>query len=142
MAQAQAGDKVKVHYTGTFDDGTVFDSSDGRDPLEFTLGEGMVIPGFDEAITGMEPGEEKDVHIPVDKAYGPRRDDLSFSVPRSQVPDGMDPKVGDRLQVQRKDGEAAVVTVAAVDEDEITLDANHPMAGKDLNFKLNLVEIV
>ena len=141
MAQAQAGDKVKVHYTGTFDDGTVFDSSDGRDPLEFTLGEGMVIPGFDEAITGMEPGEEKDVHIPVDKAYGPRRDDLSFSVPRSQVPDGMDPKVGDRLQVQRKDGEAAVVTVAAVDEDEITLDANHPMAGKDLNFKLNLVEI-
>jgi peptidylprolyl isomerase len=141
MAQAQTGDKVKVHYTGTFDDGTVFDSSDGRDPLEFTVGEGQVIAGFDEAITGMQAGEEQTVRIPVDKAYGPRRDDLNFAVPRSQVPEGMDPKVGDRLQVQRQDGEAAVVTVIAINEDEITLDANHPMAGKDLNFKLNLVEI-
>lgn len=141
MSTAKAGDQVQVHYTGKLTDGTVFDSSVERDPLAFTLGEGQVIAGFDDAVEGMEIGEEKSVLIPVDKAYGQRNDDWVFEVERAQMPEGMDPKIGDRLQVQQQNGNTAVVTVQAVGDDNVTLDANHPLAGRDLHFDLELVQI-
>jgi peptidylprolyl isomerase len=141
MAQAKKGDSVKIHYTGRLDDGTVFDSSREREPLEFTLGAGMVIPGFDDAITGMKVGEEKSTSIPVDEAYGPRRDDLLISVPTERLPDDMEPQVGQQLQMQTGDGQTFVAAVTRVGEDEVVLDANHPLAGKDLTFDIELVEI-
>lgn len=140
MAKAQAGSTVRVHYTGRLEDGTVFDSSEGRDPLEFEVGGGQVIAGFDEAVTGMEPGEEQTVTIPAEQAYGPRRDELLLEVPREQFPSDLDPQEGQRLQMQQG-GQVAVVTVAEVGEDAVTIDANHPLAGRDLTFDLQLVEV-
>lgn len=140
MAQAQAGDTVRVHYTGRLTDGTVFDSSQGRDPLEFTLGEGQVIPGFDEAVSGMAPGDERTITIPADQAYGPRRDDLVFPVPREQFPAELEPEVGQQLQMSQGN-QVAIVTVREVSPEAVTLDANHPLAGSDLTFDLELVEI-
>lgn len=140
MAEAKAGDTVRVHYTGTRDDGSVFDSSEGREPLEFTVGAGQVIAGFDDAITGMQPGEEKKVTIPSDQAYGDRRDDLVLVVDRGQFPEGLDPQPGQQLQVSQGD-QSFVVTVRQVSEDAVVLDANHPLAGEDLTFQLRLVEI-
>ncbi|HEX2091826.1 MAG TPA: peptidylprolyl isomerase [Longimicrobiaceae bacterium] len=141
MAQAKAGDTVRVHYTGTLDGGEVFDSSRGREPLEFTLGAGQVIPGFDEAVAGMAPGEEKRVTIPSDEAYGPRRGDLVLVVDRGQFPEHLHPTVGQQYQMSQG-GREFVVTVADVSEDAVVLDANHPLAGEDLTFDLRLVEIV
>lgn len=141
MAQAQQGDTVHVHYTGRLTDGTTFDSSQDRDPLEITLGEGAVIPGFEEAVQGMAVGDQKTAKIPVDQAYGPRRDELVMEVPRTQLPDGLDPKPGEQLRMQTPDGQAVPVTVAATDEAAIRIDANHPLAGKDLTFDLLLVKI-
>ncbi|HET7320914.1 MAG TPA: peptidylprolyl isomerase [Longimicrobiaceae bacterium] len=141
MAEAKAGDTVRIHYTGTLDDGTVFDSSREREPLEFTLGEGRVIAGFDDAVTGMEPGESKSVHIPADQAYGPRRDELTMTVDRSEFPPQITPETGMQLQMQAPNGPPMVVTVTDIEDDKVTLDANHPLAGKDLNFDLELVEI-
>jgi peptidylprolyl isomerase len=140
MAQAQTGDTVRVHYTGRLDGGEVFDSSRGRDPLEFTLGGGQVIAGFDEAVTGMEPGDEKTVTIPAAQAYGPRRDEMSGEVPRAQFPPDIDPQVGQQLQMQQE-GQTFVVTVTEVSDEVVRLDANHPLAGKDLTFDLELVGI-
>lgn len=140
MDKAQAGDTVRVHYTGSLEDGSVFDSSRGRDPLEFTLGEGRVIAGFDEAVTGMAPGEERTVTVPADHAYGDRRDELVFAVPRGQFPDGMEPAVGLEVQLSQG-GQRAVARIAEVSDETVTLDANHPLAGKDLTFDLELVEI-
>jgi peptidylprolyl isomerase len=140
MRKATAGDNVQVHYTGTLDDGSVFDSSRGREPLEFTIGSGRVIAGFDTAISGMAPGEAKTVTIPVDEAYGPRRDDLRFTIQREQLPESIDPRVGEQLQMSQ-DGQVALVTVAEVSDDAVMLDANHPLAGRDLTFELELVEI-
>lgn len=140
MAQARSGDTVRVHYTGRLADGTVFDSSQGREPLEFTLGQGQVIPGFEQAITGMEPGGEQTVTIPSDQAYGERRGDLVFAVPRAQFPPDLDPQPGQQLQVQQG-ANVAVVTVHDVTDEAVTLDANHPLAGHDLTFELSLVEI-
>ena len=139
---ATNGDTVRVHYTGTLDDGTQFDSSEGREPLEFTLGSGQVIPGFDAGVTGMEPGDTKTIQIPADEAYGPRRDEMMLSVSPDQFPEGMDPQVGQQLQLQQPDGQAVVVRVAEVTDDGVTLDANHPLAGEDLTFELTLDEIV
>lgn len=141
MAEAQSGDTVRVHYTGRLDGGEVFDSSRGRDPLEFTLGGGQVIAGFDEAVTGMTPGDEKTVTIPAGEAYGARRDELSGEVPRAQFPPDIDPQVGQQLQMQQG-GQTFVVTVTEVTDEAVRLDANHPLAGKDLTFDLELVEIV
>lgn len=140
MDRAQAGDTVRVHYTGSLDDGSVFDSSRGRDPLEFTLGEGRVIAGFDEAVTGMSPGEERTVTVPADHAYGGRREELVFAVPRGQFPDEMEPAVGLEVQLSQG-GQRAVARIAEVSDETVTLDANHPLAGKDLTFDLELVEI-
>ena len=140
MKSASEGDTVRVHYTGTLSDGSVFDSSRGREPLEFTLGEGRVISGFDDAVTGMSPGEERQVTIPADQAYGGRRDELVFDVPRTQFPEGMEPAVGLEVQLTQG-GQRAVARIAEVTEASVTLDANHPLAGRDLTFELELVEI-
>lgn len=141
MRQAREGDKVQVHYQGRLDDGTTFDSSAGRDPLEFTIGEGEVVPGFEQAVTGMRSGEKKTATIAAENAYGERMDDLMFSVSRDQVPDGMEVNVGDQLSVGLPNGETVPMQVAGVDDDSLTLDANHPLAGKDLTFDLELVKI-
>ena len=138
---AQAGDTVAVHYTGTLDDGRTFDSSQGREPLEFRLGGGQVISGFDEAVAGMEVGEQKTVRIPAEDAYGPRRDDLLLELRREQIPPEIDLEVGMGLSVQQPDGQPLPVTVAALGEGSVTLDANHPLAGEDLTFDLTLVAI-
>ena len=139
--RAARGDTVRIHYTGTLDDGSVFDSSRGRRPLEFRLGGGQVIPGFDAAVTGMAVGEEKTVTIPAAEAYGDRRGDHEMTVERAQLPDDIDPAVGDQLQMS--DGtNQLLVRVTAVTKETVTLDANHPLAGKDLTFALELMEIV
>jgi peptidylprolyl isomerase len=137
---ATDGSTVKVHYTGTLDDGTVFDSSKERDPLEFTLGSGRVIPGFEAAVKEMEVGQCKTITIPADKAYGQRRDDLMIPIERKDLPQGLDPEVGQKLQIQKANGQMSIVTVTEVNEGTITIDANHPLAGKDLTFELELVE--
>jgi len=141
MQQAKRGDTVHVHYRGTLDDGTEFDSSSGSDPIVFTIGSGQVIPGFESAIEGMAAGEKKTERIEVGNAYGGRREELVFTVGRDQMPDDSDVEVGDMLQVGFPDGSNAAVQVAAIDEQSVTLDANHPLAGKDLTFELELVSI-
>lgn len=141
MAQAQNGDKVKVNYTGKFEDGTVFDSSEGRAPLEFSVGGGQVIQGFDAAMVGMAIGESKTVTIPADQGYGQRFDEAVMVVDRSEFPEDMDPQVGDKLQLMQPDGRPVIVTVTAADETSVTLDGNHPLAGQTLVFDIELVEI-
>ncbi|MCE1273531.1 MAG: peptidylprolyl isomerase [Chlorobiaceae bacterium] len=142
MAQAKSGDTVRVHYTGTFDDGTVFDTSMEREPLQFTVGAGMVIAGFDNAVTGMEPGQKKTVNIPAEQAYGPRSEELVAEIGRDRLPADLEIEIGQQLQVGLADGDQAVVMIVDVSETTVTLDANHPMAGMDLNFELELIEIV
>ncbi len=142
MVQVKAGDTVRVHYSGFLDDGTVFDSSLEREPFEFTLGQGMVIPGFEDAVVGMDVGDTKTVNIPTDQAYGPYRDELLVAVERSQVPPNIEPDVGVELQIRTPEGTVTNVTITEMDENSITLDANHPLAGQDLIFEIKLVEIV
>ena len=142
MTQAKSGDTVRIHYTGTLDDGTQFDSSDGRDPLEFALGGGQVIPGFDSAVDGMAVGESKSVTIPPDEAYGQRHEQLAQQVPRTTLPEDMEPAVGMQLQTQSPDGQVMNLVVKEVADDTITVDANHPLAGQALTFAIELVEIV
>ncbi len=141
MTVAEQGNKVKIHYTGTLDDGTTFDSSEGREPLEFTLGSGQVIVGFDEAVAGMRVGEKKDVKIPVEKAYGPRNEEMVIEAPRQHIPADIHPEIGQKLQMGGPNGEVVLVTVVEVTESHVKLDANPPLAGQDLNFKIELVEI-
>ena len=140
MANARSGDTVRIHYTGTLADGTVFDSSRGREPLAFTLGSGQVIAGFDEAVTGMAVGDAQTVTIPAELAYGPRREELVRALPREQFPPGLEPAVGQQLQVGGGP-QPMVVTVRDVRDDAVLLDANHPLAGEDLTFALELVAI-
>ena len=141
MENVQSGSVVRVHYTGKLEDGTVFDSSEGREPLEFTLGSGQVISGFDQAVAGMSVGESRSARIPADEAYGPRREDLLLEVDRQQIPEGIDLAVGTQLQLQQSDGQAVPVTVTDLGSDSVTLDANHPRAGQDLIFELELVGV-
>jgi peptidylprolyl isomerase len=141
MTAAKAGDTVRIHYTGTLSDGTTFDSSEGRDPLEFTVGSGQIIPGLDKAMPGMQVGEKKTVTVPCDEAYGPVNPEAMQSVERAQIPDHIPLDLGTALQVQDQSGRAMAVTVAEVTEDKVVLDANHPLAGKDLTFAVELVEI-
>ncbi|MEL7068039.1 MAG: peptidylprolyl isomerase [Cyanobacteria bacterium J06634_6] len=142
MAQAKSGDKVKVHYTGTLNNGQVFDSSKERDPLEFTLGTGMVIAGFDAAVTGLEPGETVTKTIPVDEAYGPYQEEMVADIEKQNIPADFELEIGQRLQMQTPSGEAMAVTITDMKEGVVTLDGNHPLAGQDLTFELELVEIV
>lgn len=141
MTQAAQGNTVKVMYTGKLTDGTVFDSSEGREPLEVTLGSGQVIPGFDEALTGMSVGEKKTVEIPMDKAYGDYNPQMVMEVPKDQVPPDLKPEVGQRLQVGGANGEVMMVVVKEISDTHLHLDANPPLAGKDLVFDLELVAV-
>jgi FKBP-type peptidyl-prolyl cis-trans isomerase 2 len=140
-SEARNGDTVQVHYTGKLADGTVFDSSVGREPLEFTLGAGQMIPGFEEAVFGMKVGEKKTVTIPVDEAYGPYRDDLVVEISREKLPSDMTPEVGQQLVMRQPDGREIVVTITKVSDETVTVDANHPLAGKELTFEIELVKI-
>jgi len=172
MAQAKNGDKVRVHYTGTLEDGSIFDSSEEREeacgddcgdscddhdndcgdhdcgcgcasgPLEFVIGQGQLIPKFEDAVVGLEPGQSVKVKIAADDAYGQRADEMIAVIDRSEIPEGVDPQVGDRMEVVIQDGNTMPVLVTAVSDSTITLDANHPLAGCDLTFDIRLVEIV
>jgi len=140
MAQVKKGDKVKAHYKGTLTDGTEFDNSAGKAPIVFEVGSGTLIPGFESAVVGMAPGEKKTFTVPVDDAYGPRRDELLLTVPKDQVPPDLDANVGDSLVLERE-GQEIQVQVKDVTDTGLTLDANHPLAGKELIFEIELVEI-
>ncbi|HEV7922654.1 MAG TPA: peptidylprolyl isomerase [Thermoanaerobaculia bacterium] len=141
MQQAKRGDTVQVHYTGKLEDGTVFDSSGGGNALSFTIGAGEVIPGFEHAVVGMQQGDRKTETIAADRAYGAHREELIFTVSRNDVPQGMELAVGDILQVGFPGGETGSVQVAELSDRTVTLDANHPLAGKTLIFDLELVGI-
>ena len=141
MSVASKGNAVKVHYTGRLNDGTVFDTSANRDPLEFTLGDGNMIKGFDSAVYGMQAGEEKSITIPCEEAYGEKRDDMMLDIPIDQVPPHIQPELGMELSLQNQAGQPVPVKVVHVDEQKITLDANHPLAGQDLIFDIRLVAI-
>ena len=140
--QAQNGDKVRVHYHGKLRSGETFDSSQGRDPLEFTLGSGQVIKGFDDGVTGMEVGDKKTVEIPVGDAYGEKQQEMMIEFPKDQFPPEMNPEEGMQLMMSNGQGQQFPVTVAEVREESVVLDANHPLAGQDLIFDLELIEIV
>jgi len=141
MPEAKPGNTVKVHYTGTLTDGTKFDSSRGQEPLEFTLGQDEMIGGFEQAVVGMSLGENKTVTIPSDDAYGERNESMVQQVPRSAIPPEIELAPGMMLQAQGPDGETLRFTVADFDEESVTVDGNHPLAGRDLVFELELVEI-
>jgi FKBP-type peptidyl-prolyl cis-trans isomerase 2 len=142
MNDVKAGDTVRIHYTGTLDDGSTFDSSSGRDPLEFTVGSGQIISGLDNAVPGMSVGEKKVVEVPHDEAYGPHNPQAQQTIPRETIPDDIPVDPGTRLQMRTQDGREVAVTVVESDEEKVLLDANHPLAGKDLTFEIELVEIV
>ena len=142
MAPVKHGDTVRIHYTGKLTDGTVFDSSLNEEPLEFTIGEGQVIPGFEEAVLGMNPGQSKITKVRADKAYGTYREDMVMVLNRNQLPAHIQPEVGQQIEMRHEDGTAFIVTVKDVSESSVTLDANHPLAGKDLRFDIELLEIV
>jgi FKBP-type peptidyl-prolyl cis-trans isomerase 2 len=141
MTQVKPGDTVRIHYTGTLLDGSTFDSSEGRDPLEFEVGSGQIIPGLDEALPGMEVGETKTVSVACENAYGPVQPGMRQSVPRDNVPKEISLELGMQLQMQSSEGQVLPVTVVELTEEEVMLDANHPLAGQDLNFDIELVSI-
>ncbi|MDZ7260883.1 MAG: peptidylprolyl isomerase [candidate division KSB1 bacterium] len=142
MAQAKIGDTVRVHYRGSLEDGTVFDSSFEREPLELTLGQGLVIPGFENAVVGMEEGDTKPVTILPEDGFGQYREDLVVVIERSQIPPHINPQPGMTLQLRSDEGMITELIVTDIDEDTITLDANHPLAGERLIFEITLLEIV
>jgi len=142
MKRAGNGDTVKVHYTGKFDDGTVFDSSREREPLEFTIGKGQLIKGFEEAVDGLAQGEKATVKIPPEKAYGQRREELVIRIGREQFPPTIEPKEGIMLNIRHPSGGLMEVSIVEVNDSTVTMDANHPLAGKDLTFEIELVEVV
>ena len=139
---AKVGDTVQVHYTGSLEDGSVFDTSVEREPLQFTIGQGQMIPGFEQGVIGMQLGESKTITIPADQAYGPYNEELVEVVERDHLPADMEPEVGQRLQSTQANGQRIVVTIINVSGSNITVDANHPLAGKDLTFEIQLVEII
>lgn len=141
MTQVKAGDTVRIHYTGTLKDGTTFDSSAGRDPLQFEVGSGQIIPGLDAALPGMEVGERKVVEVACADAYGPSDPNMRQDVPREAIPAEIPLQKGLQLQMQTPQGQQVPVTVAEIGEETVTLDANHPLAGQDLTFDIELVSI-
>lgn len=141
MQQAKEGDKVKVHYQGRLRNGETFDSSQGRDPLEFTVGAGQMIKGFDEGVKGMQVGDKKTVEIGADEAYGQRENGNMIEFPKEQFPPGMSPEPGMQLMLSNEQGQQFPVVVAEVKEDSVVLDANHPLAGQDLIFDIEMVDI-
>lgn len=141
MAQAKMNDTVIVHYTGSFTDGEVFDSSIDREPLEFNIGQGMVIPGFENGIIGMQEGDSKKITIPAEDAYGPHREDLLTTIERSQIPASIDLQIGMILQMRSPEGGTTNVSIRDINPESVILDLNHPMAGKELIFEVNLVKV-
>ncbi|MGA7932439.1 MAG: peptidylprolyl isomerase [Kovacikia sp.] len=141
MTQAKHGDTVKVHYTGKLEDGTVFDSSTEREPLEFTIGEGNIIPGFEKAVVGMDLGQSKTEIIPTEQAYGPYQEEMVVTIDRKQMPAEIAPEVGQQLHIQQPNGQVLPVIITDVSDVTVTLDANHPLAGENLTFDIQLVEI-
>lgn len=141
MSQAKHGDEVKVHYTGKLDDGDVFDSSREREPLAFTVGKGEVISGFDEAVLGMSPGETRETRLSAKQCYGEHRDDLVVEVERSTMPQDVDPQVGELLRIGDGGESSFVAMVIETTDDKVIIDANHPLAGKDLTFEIELLSI-
>lgn len=142
MTQVKPGDTVRIHYTGTLADGSTFDSSAGRDPLEFTVGSGQIIPGLDIALPGMTVGDKKVVEVPCAQAYGEADPNARQAVPRAEIPADIPLDLGTQLQVQTPTGQVMQVVVAEVTDTEVTLDANHPLAGRDLTFAIELMDIV
>jgi peptidylprolyl isomerase len=141
MSEAKQGDTVKVHYTGKLEDGTVFDSSEARGPIEFTIGEKRVIPGFEEKIVGMSPGQKNSFTVVSEQAYGPYMDELILEVDRAMLPENIQPEVGQQLEIRHMDGSLSIVEIINLSDNTVTIDANHPLAGKDLFFDVELVEI-
>ena len=141
MSQAKNGNTVKIHYSGKLNDGTQFDSSEGREPLEFGLGAGQVIPGFEKAVEGMAVGDSKSFSVPPEEAYGAHRAELVQDVPKTALPEDLTPAVGMQLQGTGGNGQTMNLVVTDVKDDAITVDGNHPLAGQDLNFEIELVEI-
>lgn len=142
MQQVKTSDTIKIHYHGTLADGSIFDSSNGREPLEFEVGSGMVIPGFDIGVMDMMIGDKKTIHIPFMEAYGPSQPEMIMDFPRTQFPEDMVPEVGMQLQMSNQEGQNFPVSIIGIDADFVKLDGNHPLAGKDLTFDLELVEIM
>jgi len=141
MSEVKSGDTVSIHYTGTLSDGSVFDSSQGRELLEFVVGSGQIIPGLDTALPGMKVGEEKRVEIASDDAYGPHHAEARQAVPRAEIPADIPLEIGVQLQAKNERGEIMPLTVVEVSEETVVLDANHPLAGKDLTFEIELVAV-
>lgn len=141
MAQAKKGDHVKVHYKGTLEDGTEFDASTNREPIEFTLGDGMLLPGFEQAVEGMDEGETRNIRIPADEGYGPYFQDLVIEFDKEQFPPDLEPRIGEHLELQQEDGSSTVVKILQISGDKVSLDANHPLAGKDLLFEIMLLAV-
>ncbi|KPK29865.1 MAG: peptidylprolyl isomerase [Nitrospira bacterium SG8_3] len=145
MAQAQNGDTVKVHLTGKLEDGSVFSTFSNQGPMQFKLGGGPVIPCFEEleeAVVGMRPGESKSITIPPEEGFGPHHDQMVQLIDRKQLPPNLKPEVGQQLEARRSDGQTMLVTVTDISDVTVTLDSNHPLAGKDLTFDIQLIEIV
>ena len=142
MAQAKEDDTVRVHYTVRLDKDTVVGSTKDEEPLQFTLGKGQVLPGFEQAVVGMNSGESKTVLVTADQAFGPYLDEMVVVVGRGRLPEGLNPKEGDRIQLQTRSGETVTVAVMGVSESTITIDDNHPLAGKDLIFDIEFIEVV
>lgn len=141
MMQVKEGDTILIHYTGKIEEGTVFDSTEGRNPLEFTVGEGEVVAGLERGVIGMSPGETKQIVVPMEQGYGPRLKERVCELDRKRVPENFQPEVGQQLQMYRADGLPVTGTVAAVSETSLTMDYNHPLAGKTLIFEVALLEI-
>ncbi|MGB0347334.1 MAG: FKBP-type peptidyl-prolyl cis-trans isomerase [Balneolaceae bacterium] len=141
MSTIKNGDTVKVHYTGTLDNGEVFDSSINRDPLQFTLGQGQLIPGFENAVIGLGVGDVTTANIPSSEAYGEHNPQMEVTVEKSQLPEGMTPEIGMQLQLNQPDGQPIPCVITKIEDEMVTIDANHPLAGKDLTFNIEIVEI-
>lgn len=142
MSQVKKGDKIKVHYHGKLTSGETFDSSEGRAPLEFEVGGGMVIKGFDEGVTGMSVGEKKTINIPYNEAYGPRNPEMVIEIPKERFPQDLEIEIGMPFMMSDQQGQQFQVTVVEIKETAVMLDANHPLAGQDLVFDLELIEII
>lgn len=142
MKKVQEGDEIKVHYTGKLEDGTVFDTSKEREPLQFKVGSGQMIKGFDEAVRGMEVGEAKTAKLSSEEAYGERNDQMIVTLTKDKFPEDIKPEVGQQLSMQSQEGQPIPVVVTDIENDEVTLDANHPLAGKDLVFEIEVVDVV
>jgi len=142
MTHAKEGDMVKVHYTVKLGNGTVIGSTTNHEPLQFTIGEGQILPGFEEAVVGMNPGELKTIEIFADQAFGPHLDEMVVVIDRARLPEDFNPKIGEQVQFRQGDGQIATVLVTDVSGSSITIDANHPLAGKDLTFDIQFLKVV